>query len=125
MSIAITVDHEGRTYLGEVGKVERTLLGYEDHGIFTLYLYLDFAGSSQGAGGYFLDDYDKEKDCRIPTLSGMRWIMEVMACVGAREWENVKGTTLVALREEPYGAIKGLARLDGSRVLIFADIAKD
>ena len=32
--------------------IQSTMLGYEDHGILTCFLHLDYSGAGQGFGGY-------------------------------------------------------------------------
>lgn len=45
-------------------KIRHTMLGIEDHGIFTFVLDLDYGGSGQGAGMYCLDHHEDNKDYR-------------------------------------------------------------
>lgn len=62
------------------GRIESTMLGIEDHGILTSFLYLQFAGSGQGFGGY--------------TLTGgamAYWMKRVLETVGVEKWEDLKG----------------------------------
>lgn len=68
-----------------------TLLGYEDHGILTFFLYLDYGGSGQGAGGYSLDEYDKVLKKRVGAKEGLDLIIEILNVVGVRSWEELKG----------------------------------
>lgn len=109
----ITLEHNGKTYLGEIGTVERTMLGYEDHGIFTGALYFDFGGSGQGYGFRALS-----------TKYTYPWIAAILEVAGVREWERVKESKLVALRSESYGTIEGIADLSGSQVMIADEHAK-
>ena len=72
-------------------KIESTSLGYEDHGILTIFLGLDYSGAGQGFGGYALDQYDELEKKRIPTkLSGI-WIQKILEVVGVDKWEDLKG----------------------------------
>ncbi len=45
-------------------KIEKTTLGFEDHGIMTLFIYLDYGGSGQGFGGYGFGSKSKSLSCR-------------------------------------------------------------
>ena len=72
-------------------KINSTSLGYEDHGIFTFYLNLEYDGSGQSAGGYALDKYIKEKDTRIGTALGMQLIIEILKVLDVDTWENIRG----------------------------------
>lgn len=73
------------------------MLGYEDHGIFTAILYLDYGGLAQGAGMYSLDEYDKRSERRIGTAGGMDFIIGVLSACGVENWEKVKGRTVIAV----------------------------
>jgi hypothetical protein len=72
-------------------RIDGTLLGYEDHGILTCFLYLDYGGTSQGFGGYTLDEYDETVKRRIPTVYGMKFVTEILRVVGVDSWEKLKG----------------------------------
>lgn len=95
--------------LAELGKIKSTSLGFEDHGIFTSYLQLDFSGYGQGFGGYGLDDYNKQTDERVSHDALYHWMTNVMRIVSVDEWEKVAGKLVYALRNEPYGKIIGIA----------------
>lgn len=60
-------------------RIESTMLGYEDHGIPTCGLTLDYGGAAQSFGGY---------DLRV---WGIRFIMETLDAVGASEWNDLTG----------------------------------
>jgi hypothetical protein len=98
-------------YTKEIARVERVTLGYEDHGIFTCMLTLNYGLSGQGAGGYALDR--PGDDGRVGTAYGMEFIIRVMRACGVDEWSQIKGRTIMALREsDRYNArIVGLAPL--------------
>lgn len=56
------------------------MLGFEDHGILTCWLYLDYGGSSQGFGGYCLGgDY------------GTDFLKKILNTVQVEEWEDLIG----------------------------------
>lgn len=61
-------------------KITGTFLGFEDHGCFTAFVNLDYGGSGQGFGGYFLNG---------PVC--WRWIAGVLETVGVSSWEELKG----------------------------------
>jgi len=74
--------------------IESTMLGIEDHGIMSFYLYLNYGGSGQGAGGYCLDTPIKENGTflrRVGTAEGLSLIMEIMEVVGVQKWEDLPG----------------------------------
>lgn len=62
-------------------KITGTMLGYEDHGILTCMIDLDYGGSGQGFGGYQLSDgHDLH-----------RHITQILKTVGVEKWEDLKG----------------------------------
>jgi hypothetical protein len=62
-------------------KITGTMLGFEDHGIFTCFVFLDYGHTSQGFGGYYLS-YHTEM------------IEEILKTVGVSTWEELKGKFL-------------------------------
>lgn len=64
-------------------RIESTMLGFEDHGIMTFSLGLDYGDSVQSAGGY-----------SIKCLRGIECIAEVLNIIGVNTWEELKGKTL-------------------------------
>lgn len=69
-----------------------TMLGVEDHGIFTVMLSLDYGGSGQGFGGWALDGKGEPRGGeRVGTAWGMEFIARVMRTVGVKKWEDLKG----------------------------------
>jgi hypothetical protein len=72
-------------------RIERTELGYEDHGLLTAWLFLDYGWGGQGFGGYCLDNYDQENRVRVPTLVCGHFIMAVLRVVGVTKWEDIPG----------------------------------
>ncbi len=74
-------------------KITSTMLGWEDHGIFTCMIQLDYDGSGQGFGGYGLDDYvgERGKGRRMGTAYGLEFIMRVCQVVGVEKWEDLPG----------------------------------
>lgn len=110
----ITLPHNGTVYEGEIGKVGRTELGYEDHGSFTGWLHFDFGSSSQGFGGR-----------QMSGAYGLDWIKQLLRVGGVGNWESLKNIKLVALRTSPYGTIEGIANLEGTQVFIAQDHANE
>jgi len=81
----------------ELGRIKSTMLGFEDHGIFSFMIYFDFGGSGQGFGGYCLDK-PKFKDGeekgflgRFGTAGGCDLIMKILRAVGVEKWEDLVG----------------------------------
>ena len=59
-------------------KITKTFLGFEDHGLFTFFLHLDYGSSGQGAGGYVLG-------------RSVEIIKKILEVVGVNEWEELPG----------------------------------
>ncbi len=93
-------------------KITSTMLGIEDHGIMTFFLNLDYGGSSQGAGGYSLDEYSKEQDRRIGGSSGCELIRSILEIVGVETWEDLPGKHI-------------RARADRGKVYTIGNVLKD
>ncbi len=104
-------------------RIERTMLGVEDHGIMSFYLYLDYGGSGQGFGGYGLDEYDKELKRRKGHAFGLEVIMQILRVVGVEKWEDLPGRFV-----RVTGTMTKLTRLynvlDDSRFLDMEELAQ-
>ena len=102
--------------------IESTMLGWEDHGIFTFGLTLDYGGSQQTAGliclSYSPRDYGRE----LFTPGALEMIGQIMKVVGVREWEALKGKHVVALLDKPYGTCVGIRHfLKPEKEIVFKD----
>ena len=110
----------------KIAKITSTYLGYEDHGIFTAWVQLDYGGSAQGAGGYMLDYYNEESKGRDGRKEGIEFIAGVLAATGVRSWEEVAGRTVLALIEGRGfgGKVLGLKPLPTERgsEFLFQDV---
>lgn len=72
--------------------IERTMLGYEEHGLLTIDLLFDYGGSHQGYGGYVLDGKPAEPGGgRVPTeLPGVA-IAGILRALDVDCWEKLVG----------------------------------
>jgi len=104
-------------------KIESTMLGYEDHGIFSFYIHLNYDGSGQSAGGYALDNYIKEKDKRIGTALGMQLIIEILKVLNIESWEKLKGTYIRV--RAGYGKVYAIGHLIKNQWLEFDTFFKE
>lgn len=93
-----------------IAKATKTTLGFEDHGIFTAYVQLDYGGSAQAAGGYGFSGTFTD-----------RWLRGVIGAFGVSSWEEIKGRPIYALIEK--GLVVGLKPLPFERgeVFVFAE----
>lgn len=126
MSRTITIEHGGTTYYGTIATINRTTLGYEDHGTMTAFLSCGWAGSGISVGGYSLDRYDQSQDRRIATAYGLDHIITILRTVGVDTWESLAGREVIILFEHknPLGrTAAGIAGLTNGKVMIFAEHA--
>lgn len=100
-----------------IAKIERTSLGFEDHGILTAYLHVSYGTARQGVGGY---------DLRPDALPAAVWIARVLEACGVREWEKLAGRTIYVLLDESRRPV-GIAPLptEPGRQFLFAEMAAD
>lgn len=125
------MDTAAPVYTEQIAKIRNVKLGWEDHGIFTCQLDLDYGGSGQGAGGFCLDEprHDAAGDFigRFGTAFGMEWVIRLMRACNANDFSEVKGTTLIALREpdDYHGKVIGLKPLptEKGQEFIFGDMS--
>jgi hypothetical protein len=113
----------------KIAKITDVRLGWEDHGIFTSYLILDYGGSGQGTGAYGLDQYDKETKKRHGTAYGCDFIIRTMQACGVDEWSKIKGRTILALfkDDDSWGPVIGIKPLptEPGKEFIFAELAAE
>ncbi len=110
----------------QLARVDDVFFGYEDHGILTMSVALDYNGSShQSFGGYCLDSFDKDLDRRIGTAAGMDYIIQIMKVFGARSLDEIKGKMCFAIKDEEgyFGKVIGLKQIpqDGDRKFLIKD----
>lgn len=108
------------TYLEEIGKIERTFLGVEDHGILTGQLFFTFGSSAQGTPAYFFDDANPSgnySDPRVGLPRCAEWVRGVLEACGVDEWSQLKGKVMIVLRDsqDRYGPIVGIKPLPFER----------
>jgi hypothetical protein len=129
-SPAIEIEHAtmtvgGERYLLIPALIERTHLGFEDHGIFTAWLTLDYGSSGQGAGMMCLDQPTPREPGgafgREGTAYGLDWIIRALETVGVSTWEEVRGKRVYALKPvgHEWDLVRGLASIDRPRERMF------
>lgn len=76
-------------------KIRSVNLGFEDHGILTCWLNLDYGdGGAQGFGGYGFSHRPKDKHIGAPDLAG--YILGILTTLGVDLWEKLPGTVIRA-----------------------------
>mgnify|MGYP003594591886 CR=1 FL=1 len=72
-------------------KITRTMLGREDHGIFTFMIFVEFNGSTCGIGGYSLDQAADMQGGRKYSVKGLEAIGRILDVIGVDKWEDLTG----------------------------------
>ena len=127
----ITVEHNGVTYTGRIGRIKSTSLGFEDHGILSAMLHFEWDGGGIGVGGFYLDmpkDRAGRDYTRTGTAYGLDHIMRLMETVGVNKWENLPGNDAIVLfsGNGGWGTVSvGIAGLSNGQVFILKDHAKE
>lgn len=67
------------------------MLGYEDHGIFTCMIGLDYNGAGQSFGGYCLDKWSEKEKRRIGTAYGLDWIIQLLKTLDVSTMKKLEG----------------------------------
>lgn len=93
----------------ELGRIDETTLGTEDHGLLSFWLTIDFGGTCQGFGGYALGG----------SFTGTV-IEGILKAVGVQKWEQLKGRTVWVRRKDGSTGFKALGGRDSSIVAIEA-----
>lgn len=106
-------------------KITYTHLGYEDHGIMTFYLGLDYGGSGQAAGGYALDDRDPLKDIdgiflgrKATKIFGLT-VQAILNTLELQKWEDLPGTHIRVKADD--GKVYEIGHLLKNKWLNFKD----
>lgn len=101
----------------ELGKVKDVDLFIEDHGILTLFIYLDFGITSQGFGGYHLGSENQKG------ASGIDFVWQILTLFGVVRLKEAIGKPVYVIREESYGKIIGLETppFDGGKSFFIKD----
>jgi len=72
-------------------KIKSVILGYEDHGILTCMVHLEYDGGGQGFGGYCLDEWDEKEKQRIGTAYGLGWIIKLLKTLEVDTIKKLEG----------------------------------
>lgn len=85
-----------------------TMLGVEDHGILSAFVYLDYGGSAQGFGGYALDSNAGKRWLDGGNVCG-RFVRRVLETVGVERWEDLKGKNIRV--KSDWGKVYAIANI--------------
>lgn len=81
-------------------QIAATQLGYDDHGIVTAFLQLQWPGMGGGFGGYVLHSDHPHSGL---TAFGMQYLRSVLDTVGVRTWEELAGKHVRIVQEPGSG----------------------
>lgn len=84
-------------------QITGTMLGREDHGIFTFMIYVKFDGCSCGVGGYALDYYNEEFGERVYSAKSLEAVSKLLDVVGVDKWEDLKGK-YIRVKDNGWGS---------------------
>jgi hypothetical protein len=100
-------------YTKHIAKITSTMLGFEDHGILTGFLTVDYGGASQSIGGY---------DLRA--VSTCVYLQRTLQACGVDSWERLKGRTIYVLTEDNDHRVLGIAPLptEPGTAFLFSDL---
>lgn len=76
--------------------IDSVFLGFDDHGIFTMYITVSYGDlGKQSFGGYGLDRYNSVKEFRVGTEYGTNFIMSVLKLFEVNSIDKLKGLPCV------------------------------
>src|SRR5437773_1686917 len=73
-------------------KIRSVSLGFEDHGILTCWLNLDYGGSAQGFGGYGFSHRPNNKHIGAADLAD--YILAILTTLDVESWEKLPGKSV-------------------------------
>ena len=84
-------------------QIKNTILGREEHGIFTFMILIEWEGSCCGIGGYALDSYDKQLNKRVFSTKSLEVISKILDVVGVDTWEELK-EKYIRIKDNGWGS---------------------
>ena len=109
----------------ENGLITDTMLGHEDHGIFTCMIHMKFDGTGQGYGGYGFDTYNDKTKTRVGTKYGCQCIISLLKTIGVDKWEDLVNTHIRVKRDKSFGEITYIGHIIKDQWFSFKDISEE
>ena len=107
-------------------KIIDTMLGFEDHNIFTFMLTFEMDGTGQGYGGYALDKWDEIRHKRIGSKLGTEAVMRILKTVGVDKWERLKGQYVrLQYGDQGSGKIVAVGHIIKDQWFCMPDVLRD
>lgn len=82
------------------GKIVRTHLGFEDHGILTAMITIDRGGCQQGLGGFGFGYNDSKTKKFVPSSNCAFFIKRVLDTLQLQKWEDLEGALIRVERSD-------------------------
>ena len=89
----------------ENGRITRTTLGIQDHGLLTASIQMEFSGSGQSYVCPYRLDGEPPKNSTFPENYFANKIRELLDTLGVDSWEKVSGQHVRVVRKDPYDTI--------------------
>ena len=121
INIAISINHNGKTYPAKKAKIVRTLLGLDGPRPFLSELILQAGNTGARVGGQRLTEKNGEG-----SAYGLDQIRLILETVGVDTWEELKGADVYALfdSDEDWGAqCVGIANIRTGKAFIHQEHA--
>lgn len=106
-------------------QITATMLGKEDHGIFTCELCIEGDGWGCFYGGYVLDEYDKTLKKRVCGGKSLEAINQILETLEVKKWEDLKGQYIrCETSGSGWGAITKIGHLIKDKWFSFEEFFK-
>ena len=128
MEIESFLINDGKKYSIILGQIEKTNLGYEEHGIFTAWLRVKGDTWGQVVGGYVLDTTKPDGGGdREGTAYGLDLIIRILETLGVKQWESLIGVDVYLIQnpKDQWGQVLGIVGKNSSKPLFFQDHLKN
>lgn len=125
----LPLTHNGTAYTAVPGRIERTFLGFHTNHLRMVAVGISLPDSGYiNTGDYVPDQNVPGEDSALGKAFSMDYVTHVLLAAGSDTWEGLKGSRVLVLFNaasiDGHGQpALGLARLDGSHVVIFQDLA--
>jgi hypothetical protein len=80
-----------------IAKIERSYIGFEDHGLLSVSLTFNYGGSQQGIGhrAFGSSSEGEPENWRLAHEMGMDFIRRLLLACGVNQWERIVGRTVL------------------------------
>ena len=109
----------------ENAKITGTMLGIEDHGIMTFFVFVEGDGFGGGMGGYALDQHDGKDKPRSGSGHAYQAIRQILETIGVTKWEDLKGQNCRIQSGGPGEQITAIGHIIKNRWFNIKDYMQD